>query len=262
MDPKVNYFVVGVFVVILTAATILFSLWMIFGANQKTYRDYLIYMFEPVIGLNVEAPVKFNGVNVGSVTGIHLQPDNPEEVVVQVEVQTDTPISVDTKATMMSQGITGLAFINLKGGDAHSAPLKALPGQKIPVIQTSPSLFFRLDSTISDLSSALTQINRNLVQVLGQTNRDNLAKILGSLATISDNLAHHTDQMDASLNALPLLLKNASEASVSLNQSLNDMNGQLSQSVLPSLAGLTSELQNDPAMLIRGRSPQVLGPGE
>lgn len=261
MDPKVNYFIVGLFVVVLSALTILFSLWMVLGFNQQTYSDYLIYVTESVSGLNVEAPVKFNGVEVGTVKHISLTPNNPGQVTVEIAVQTGTPISVDTRATMMSQGITGLTFINLKGGNAQSALLKAKSGQ-LPVIVSAPSLLVRLDTTINNLSLALLEIDRSLIQVLGKENQQNFSKILRSLATVTSGMAAHQNDINASLMATPIAMNNMSQASISITRTLTDLNSQLSQGLLPNLTQLTTELQTDPAMLIRGRQNPVLGPGE
>lgn len=261
MDPKVNYFIVGVFVVVFSALAILFSLWMVLGFNQQTYDDYLIYVSESVSGLNVEAPVKFNGVEVGSVKRISLTPNNPGQVTVEIAVQTGTPISVDTRATMMSQGITGLTFINLKGGDAHSTLLKANNGH-LPVIVSTPSLLVRLDTTINDLSLALLEIDKSLMQVLGKENQQNLAKILRSLASVTTAMADHQSDIKATLAATPIAMNSVSQASGSITRVLSDLNSQLTQGLLPNLNQLTTELQTDPAMLIRGRQHPVLGPGE
>lgn len=261
MDPKVNYFIVGLFVVVLSASVVLFSLWMIFGFNEQSYNNYLIYVSESVSGLNIEAPVKFNGVNVGTVKNISLTPDKPDQVTVEIAVQTGTPISVDTRATMMSQGITGLTFINLKGGNAKSPLLKATDGH-LPVIQSAPSLLVRLDSTINNLSVALMEIDHNLVRLLGKENQDNFSTILRSLATVTSGMATHQTDINASLAAAPLMMNNLAQASASATQTFNDLNSQLSQGLLPNLTRLTSELQVDPAMLIRGRKSPVLGPGE
>lgn len=262
MDPKVNYFIVGLFVVILSVSAVLFSLWMIFGFNQQSYREYLIYVSESVSGLNVEAPVKFNGVSVGTVKSIYLTPHNPQQVTVDISVQTGTPITVDTRATMMSQGITGLTFINLKGGSATSPLLKAKPGQTYPVIQSAPSLLVRVDTTLNNLTASLTRLDEGLSRILSVKNQENITTIIQSLAVMTHGLASHQTEINASLATLPLLLQNLNDASVSAVQAFNDMNGQLSQNLLPSLNNLSSELQADPAMLLRGRQNQAFGPGE
>ncbi len=185
MDPKVNYFVVGLFVVILGAAVILFTLWMTFGLDKQVYDNYRIITSESVVGLSLEAPVKFNGVDVGTVTAIELMPNNPDQVSVEIAVKAGTPISIDTRATMMSQGITGLTFIGLKGGRANAAKLVALKGQRLPVILSSPSLLVRLDTIIQTLATSLTEIDQHINYLLRQENQDHISDILQSVATIT-----------------------------------------------------------------------------
>ena len=262
MDPKVNYFVVGLFVVILGASVVFFTLWMMFGVDKQVYKEYLIYVTESVSGLSVEAPVKFNGVDVGSVTDINLLPNNPEVVTVKVSVKANTPVSSDTRATMMSQGITGLTFVSLKGGSAKSPKLTKLPGQDLPIIQSSPSLMVRLDATIQNLTSSLTQIDEHVNYLLRKENQDNITEILRSVASMSKTMAAHQDALALSLDAMPLMVKNLSDLTSSAAQAYSNLNGQLSQGLLLGLNNVVVDLQSNPSMLIRGRTPQPLGPGE
>ena len=83
---------------------------------------------------------------------IALNRNNPEEVGLTLDIARGTPIKTDTIAVLETQGLTGLATINLTGG-SREAPVCRLPGQEYPVIKTGPSLFFRLDEAISRLLS-------------------------------------------------------------------------------------------------------------
>lgn len=262
MDPKVNYFIVGLFVVILSVSVIFFALWMTFGLNKTVYNHYWVYTSESVSGLSIEAPVKFNGVNVGSVTAISLTPNNPEQVTVEIAVEAGTPVSVDTRALMMSQGITGLTYINLQGGNAHSLPLKCLPGQAFPVIQSSPSLMVRIDATIQNLSESIKDIDKSVSQLLCQENQKNIRDILQSVARLTHAMADHHVALGDSVDMLPLLVKNLSDATASAAQTYSTLNGQLSQGLLMNINNMMVELQANPSMLIRGRASVPPGPGE
>ncbi len=61
-----NYALVGGFVLLLGAVLIAGVLWLASGgAWQKKYDLYLAVENESVAGLNPDAPVKYNGVDVG-----------------------------------------------------------------------------------------------------------------------------------------------------------------------------------------------------
>ena len=126
MDAKINYAAVGVFVLALCTIFIASILWLAVGAGNK--RDYDLYrsiINESVAGLNIDAPVKYLGVNVGKVQKIQLDPANPQEVHLLFAIEKGTPIREDTEAVLKTQGLTGIAYVELSGGTSDSLPLAA-----------------------------------------------------------------------------------------------------------------------------------------
>ena len=59
-------------------------------------------------------PVKFRGVDVGTVKSIRIDPDNSRLVLVEVRLRKETPVKTDTRASLVMKGITGVVFIELK----------------------------------------------------------------------------------------------------------------------------------------------------
>src|SRR5574341_1438561 len=116
MEPKVNYTLVGLFVVLFTAGLVSVVLWLGKGEYRMAYDRYYAYMTESVSGLSVNSPVKYRGVEVGRVKEIILNPDNPEEVRLTLDIARGTPVKEDTLAALDIQGLTGLAIVNLAGG--------------------------------------------------------------------------------------------------------------------------------------------------
>jgi phospholipid/cholesterol/gamma-HCH transport system substrate-binding protein len=137
----VNYPLVGAFVLVLGSLLIAGALWLASGgALQKKYDLYLAIENESVAGLNVNAPVKYNGVDVGKVRLIELDPANPERVTLLFAIERGTPIKEDTVAVLKTQGLTGIAYVELGGGTRDAPPLLARDGSDYPVIRTKPSL--------------------------------------------------------------------------------------------------------------------------
>ena len=62
----------------------------------------------------------FNGIRVGEVTGLALDPDHPDQVIATIGVVSGTPVRSDTEVGIESQGLTGGAAVTLTGGDASS----------------------------------------------------------------------------------------------------------------------------------------------
>ncbi|MDP2707564.1 MAG: MlaD family protein, partial [Burkholderiales bacterium] len=106
-----NYALVGAFVLVLGAVLIAGVLWLASGgAYHKKYDLYLAIMDESVAGLNLNAPVKYNGVDVGKVRQIQLDTVNPERVNLLFAIERGTPIKEDTVAVLKIQGLTGIAY--------------------------------------------------------------------------------------------------------------------------------------------------------
>lgn len=251
MNPKVNYLVVGIFVVLLFSATVIFSLWLAFGYGQAKQNIYLIDMNESVAGLSEDAFVKFNGVNVGKIKEISLGAD-PEQVVITISVNEDTPVTVDTRATLMSQGLTGLSYINLSGGTRHSKKLLPAPDADYAVIPTNPSLLLRLDTSINTLDNSLKKISQSVDTLLSSRNQKNVADILANMQKITKTVADHSDDIGQAFN----------EFSTQTLPSVNSSLMQLSHT-LPNAAHFAEEISEDPSILWRGSDVKnALGPGE
>ena len=132
METKVNYMLVGGFVLVLGAALIAGLLWLASGGGfQKKYDLYLALVEESVAGLNLNAPVKYRGVDVGKVRDIRLDPHKPEQVRLLFAIERGTPIKQDTQAMLKTQGLTGIAYVELDGGSLASPPLRVLRRKNI-----------------------------------------------------------------------------------------------------------------------------------
>jgi phospholipid/cholesterol/gamma-HCH transport system substrate-binding protein len=176
MESRINYTVVGVFVCLLLAAMIGFVYWLGKYGYQQEYDFYYVHMMESVSGLSPEASVKYRGVDVGIVEKIRLNPENSEEVELLLKLKRGTRIKIDTRATIRSFGITGLAFVDLTGGDKDAAPLTG--NGKIPVIPAAPSTYARLDESLTILAAKLTLGLDRTEQLLSERNLHNLSEIL------------------------------------------------------------------------------------
>jgi len=200
METKVNYALVGAFVLTLGAALIAGALWLASGgAWQKKVALYLAIVDESVAGLNINAPVKFNGVDVGQVRDIQLDATNPERVRLLFAIERDTPIKTDTLAMLKTQGLTGIAYVELSGGAQDAAPLGPTPGEAYPVITTKPSLSARLENVLTGVLAKLDRTSGTIDAVLSEANRAAFSSALADIAAVTHTLAARKDTMDRGL---------------------------------------------------------------
>lgn len=192
MNPKVSYTLVGAFVLLLGAAIVTAIVWLSSAGGDKTYDTYLTYMGESVSGLTVNARVSYNGVEIGRVSDIRLDHEDPSQVRIQLEIESGSPVKTDTVAKLASSGITGVAHVELSGGTAEAPRLEAAPGEEFPVIASQPSLFVRLDASITTLveeltgaASSLTDVADRVELLLDEENRETIGDILANVETFT-----------------------------------------------------------------------------
>lgn len=235
MDPKANYFMVGLFVLVLTLGAVGLVLWLGKTDYLDEYNQYRAYMRQSVSGLSVNSTVKYRGVDVGRVREISLNPDNIEEVRLTLDILRNIPIKTDTVATMETQGLTGMAILNLEGGSREAPELEPEPDQPYPVIQTKPSLYYRLDMALSRLLSEegvftlLSNLNTFSEQATAMVNEETRAK----LDAILDDFSEVSQALAGQSRTIRHSIQTASEA-------------------MENLAGLTVQVKRDwPALVKR-----------
>jgi len=200
MEAKVNFAVVGAFVIALTVAMITGVLWLSSGKYyRKNYDTYETYMTESVAGLNLNAAVRYRGVDVGRVRRIALAPDNVEQVQLTLDIEHGTPVKEDTLAMLQTQGLTGIAFVELTSGLRTSAPLQAKPGAPYPVIASAPSLMNRLEASIPAVLANLNLVSDSVNALLDDDNRRAVKATLADLSQLSRMLAARSATIDMTL---------------------------------------------------------------
>lgn len=272
METNVNYTVVGIFVLVMSAAIVMAIIWLSSGFSLERYNVYKIYMQESVSGLSEDSIVEYNGVNVGSVRSIELNRQNPQLVEILLNIKSGTPITNGTVATLTTRGLTGMTFIGLKDKSTDLTPLVAKPGQPYPVIRTAPSIFTRIDIALTQFSKNFREISEAFQRLLDE---DNLKSIKGTL----NNMQTFTRALAQSSKNITTLFENASKASKRIDPLLQSGTGvmrAIQTQTLPAtyqlmanlndisqnLAELTAEIKQNPSIIIRGIDRQNLGPCE
>lgn len=134
METDKHYFMEGLFIIGFALAAALFAIWL-GSPGQRDDVLYRIHFPESVSGLAVGDPVKFRGVDAGTVKAIINDPDDARLVQVDVRLRKNTPVKTDTRASLAIKGITGVIYIELSGGAKTSKPLLAVtPPDQVPEI--------------------------------------------------------------------------------------------------------------------------------
>lgn len=212
-----NFAAVGAFVLVLGAVLIAGALWLASGgAWQKNYVLYGAVEDESVAGLNQDAPVKYNGVEVGRVRSIQLDRTNPQRVNLLFSIEEGTPIKEDTIAILKTQGLTGITYVELSGGTASSPPLKTAPGQRHPFIRTKPSLSARLENVLTSVLEKLDSTSSQVNAVLSEENQAAFKSALADIAVVARTVAQRKDTIDQGITHAARTLQNTAQATAHL----------------------------------------------
>lgn len=232
MEPKVSYPIVGLFVVLLGASLLAVVIWLSKSDYRAAYERYHTYMGESVSGLSIDSSVKYHGVDVGRVKEIVLSPENPAEVRLLLEIIRGTPVKTDTVALLDTQGLTGLTTVNLRGGTREAPLLAAAPGEQYPVIKSAPSLFSRLEASVSRLLAEehmprllanLDGLTDDARGVVDKDNRAALKQVLADLAVVTRTLATRRTELDQSVVRAAAALENFSGVSKKISEQLPEI---------------------------------------
>lgn len=189
MERDAHYAAVGIATIALLAALAVFSIWLARLQFNSDYDVYDIVFYGPVRGLSEGGEVHFNGIRVGEVTDLNLDPNKGDQVIARIRVDGTTPVRVTSRAQLEPQGITGLNYIQITAGNPQSAILKEqYPDNVVPVIQSQPSPIAELLSgsgtVLAQTVDALNRINR----VLSDDNVRSFSTSLKNIESLSTEL--------------------------------------------------------------------------
>ncbi|HXD44738.1 MAG TPA: MlaD family protein [Pseudolabrys sp.] len=218
METRANYVLIGLFTLAVIASAFGFVFWFQGGGARADRGYYRIAFDGSVNGLRTGSAVMFNGIRVGEVTGLALNPKQGQQVMVTVAVDKAVAIRPDTDIGLEFQGLTGIASLSLKGGSG--APVA--PGTKAePHVLEAPA------SASTDVTQSARDVMRRLDQLIAE-NQKALRSAIANIDKFSAALANSTDKIDSTLanvDKFSGVLANNAERFDHIAQGLEDLTG-------------------------------------
>jgi phospholipid/cholesterol/gamma-HCH transport system substrate-binding protein len=211
METKANYVAVGVFVLLCVIGLVVSIMWLAGVQYAQEYSYYTAYFKGPVTGLGKGTVTRFNGIDVGRIADLQFDPNDPQSVIVTLQVQPRLNIREDSVASIESQGLTGATYVEISGGTAKSPLLAAKPGQKYPVIRTRQSGLLQLEQSAPELVAKLNIAASRINDIVNDENRKALAHVLANLDQTTTEIARRSGDIDA-------ILKNTNDATARLDK--------------------------------------------
>ena len=180
-------------------------------------------------GLSVGSPVRFNGIQVGTVKNLSIDADDPRFSLAFTEVRADAPVYSSTKAVLEIQGLTGAAYIELSGGrngdenilkrsldTGKRAVLLADQSSVTNLLATADKILNRANDAVGDIQSfvadargPLTETARNadkFSKALAD-NSDNIDRFLESIGKLSETFTSVSGKINSTFDAVEKLVR-------------------------------------------------------
>ncbi|MGG7599975.1 MCE family protein [Pseudomonas sp. B21-023] len=226
METRAHHVLIGLVTVLVVAGAMLFGLWLTKSSVDDAFKDYEVVFNEAVSGLSRGSPVQYNGIKVGDVSSLRLDPKDPRRVLARVRLSGDTPVKEDTQAKLTLAGVTGNSFIQLSGGTPQSPELKGKDG-KLPVIVASPSPISRLLNDSSDLVTNINLLLHNANQMFSSSNIERLSNTLANLEQTTGAFANQKGGISEAIEQLAQVGKQANATLAETQALMRNANGLL-----------------------------------
>ena len=185
METRANYVLIGSFTLAVIAAAFGFVLWFQSLHTTKARSPLRIVFEGSASGLRNGGSVNFNGIRVGEVVSVKL--DDPRRVVALAMVENSAPIRKDTLVGLEFQGLTGVAAISLKGGEAAAPPVP-LDEDGVPILTADPAA---LQDVTESIRATLQNVNRIVAE-----NQTAVKNSLQNVETFTASLARNAGKID------------------------------------------------------------------
>ena len=216
METRARHVLIGLFTLIAAALAVLFALWLGRSDRSRDFHLYDIAFEEAVSGLSRGSTVEFNGIRVGDVVDLRLDPDNPRNVFARVRVERNAPVRTDTQAMLMPVGITGTSLIRLSSGNDPAPQPLAGDDENIPIIHATPSPMSKLLAGGEDVLYNFNQLLVSANTLFSNENIQSLSKTLAHIEKTTQALANQRD-------GLGQAIANFNQAAVQTKSALAEM---------------------------------------
>lgn len=271
METKANYVLIGASTIAGALLIMLFALWITTGDLRRGFNTYDVVFDDPVRGLTEGGEVRFNGIKVGEVDSLRIDPDNTNRVIARIRVSTDVPIKADSEAQLEAIGLTGVTLIQLSAGSADAELLRGTFGGPPPRIQGRGSQIDQIVARGEEVAMRASEAMAAVRDLLTEQNIEKVSRILQNLQDVSDELNSRDSvvtQSGAAAREIAVLARQLQSDVSQLGAAINEINSAAavaSGDTLPELTLAAEEIRRAASSITRvadnlEQNPSILTP--
>lgn len=241
MERDAKYVLVGLFITAVTVGVFAFLIWLL-GTDSGAGGSRYVIRFSNVAGLSEGGAVRYRGVDVGRVLDISINTGDPAQIDVLVSLSGDLALNANTTATLGYQGITGIAYVDLRGGSGAGPPLAPRNGSQYPVIDGEMSGLDKFLEALPDWADRIALLIENSNELLSEENTRLLRQSLDAAAELTETLASQRARIEAIIADTGTLLDTAT-AGVDDVRGIIDELGPQAEETLASIRDTSASLE-------------------
>lgn len=214
MENRSHALMTGIFTIALLIATVLAGIW--FNRDRTERVPYQIATVLPISGLSPQAAVSYRGLEVGKVDAIAFDPTKTGQVLIQLSVDKDAPVTTTTFAKLGFQGVTGIASINLDD-EKTGSPRLASSAQQMARVPLRAGFLDQLEKRGLVILEKAEKITTSINAMLTPANQQLILGAFDKVGKAADAIEAVPKQLEPTLARLPQLAGKAEESLASFN---------------------------------------------
>lgn len=228
----------GIFLVVsLVILFMVIGIFLVPNLKEAGHTYFINFKGISVNGLFEGSSVKYQGVEVGQVDRIIVNPDDINSILAYVEIEKRFHVKKDMTASLMYMGVTGQKFVELSGGTNESEKLK--PNEEIPIRRglgkKAEDIVSNIDHAVQGVSNLLDVENQERISLF-------LENVEKSSKVLSDVLGNRKESLEQSVTNFQQATHSFSGVTANLEKVTEDLS-QITQK-LEASSGLALENLN------------------
>ncbi|WP_299545959.1 MlaD family protein [uncultured Helicobacter sp.] len=274
MEARLNYVLLGVFLVASLVALVGFVFWMgKYDRNLGAYKEYYLYNKELPKGIRIETPVRYLGLPVGFVKSYDLS-KMQDGVEIVIWVEKEIILHKGVRASVESQSLTGGNYIALAQGDGEpfakedKAVIEFQENWIEKIGSKTEVIFDRLEVSLDHLNSLLSEKNLANVEVALENIMHASVSFKTALKDLNSAFVSTKDAMDGIQKSSALFNASLQRGDYNLRSILTPLLFQLEQNsmrldgILQNTESALEEFSSSPSGFLFGGQREILGPRE
>jgi phospholipid/cholesterol/gamma-HCH transport system substrate-binding protein len=252
MENRSHALMTGVFTIALLIAAVLVGIGLTRDRSETV--PFEIVTTQSIPGLNPQATVRYRGLEVGRVDDISFDPRVTGQILIRLSVDTDTPVTTTTFASLGYQGVTGLAFLQLDD-DRTGSPLLQSDKHHVARIPMRPGLLDQIEKRGLAILEKTEKITASLDRLMSPENQQTIIGAFDNIGKAAAAYGELPKRLQPTLDKLPALSAKLDQTASSVNTLATNANGMVTSlqgpngpivrlsNAIGSLEGVTSDVE-------------------